>query len=300
MPSFEPLVTFQAEIPYPLSFNSFPIQIYQEPLLEDFKGFRLSRALNIAIGILGFLLASILLFRLKNTKIFKRDGLVKSLLESCIVVLSFFNALYSGTLSAVLIYDLVYMKMNHLLRPYSLGEVYSDAFMRLQESLQVYTLCVFSVRQLAWPCMYFHLYISYMFLMTTTGRRPVSGLQHNFFWAIFAVVMLSAISTTLETLSYKEYLPLEPLTIEVLLSLPCLCLVAFAYTGTAIALRGPTKGHVLGPMSPKFLHVRNVAILKLLAVLLAFILVWAFVIGNNLNAITEGESVAVDVSISTL
>lgn len=224
-----------------------------------------------------------------------QDGSVKSLLESCVIVLSFFNGIYSGLLSLLLIYDLVYLRRNNLMHSFGKGEAFSQEFNLLVQWVGTYSTYSFIVRQFAWPVMYMHVYIAYMFFVSSRGRKPITFLQKNFFWAIVGVLLISAITITLETMSYRNRLYLNPLTVEVLFSGMCVVYVVFAYVETCIILRRRmTSGSRGNRDTSNVVKARNSAIAKLLTILTCFIVVWVWVISNNIQYLEHGESVAVD------
>ncbi len=76
--------------------------------------------------------------------------------ESSIKILSFFNALYSGLLSYLLLYEMIFLKYNGLLRSFGQGEGFSDQYLLLLKWLETYSIAVFGVRQVAWTVMFWH------------------------------------------------------------------------------------------------------------------------------------------------
>lgn len=155
-------------------------------------------------------------------------------------------------------------------------------------------MAIFCVRQLAWPCIYWHAFISYAVLLTSRGTRPTSALQRSLPWTIAVVLLMAAISIILMTLSYVGLTGISPLLIEVILSAACLCFVMAAYVGPCFVLVRRTKGGVGGAYF-QVTRARNMAISKLIAVLSAFILVWAFMVVSGIQYLLDGDRFAVDV-----
>lgn len=133
-----------------------------------------------------------------------------------------------------------------------------------------------------------------MFLVTSQGKRPVSALQRGFPWAILVMLVATGVSTVLEALSYRHWFHINPLALEIILSSVCLCFVVFAYVGTCMVLTRRTWGTLtLGDDSSYIINTRNMAILKLLAILAAFILVWVWVVSNNVKYLINDEKTAI-------
>lgn len=213
---------------------------------------------------------------------FLKDGLIRSLLQASVLVLSFFNVVYSGALSVVLIYDLAYLRSHDLMRSFSIGEIFADGYATLLDWLQTYTTIIFSVRQLAWPCMFWHCYIAYIFLQTTRGKTPVSAIQRSFPYAILGVSLMTGLSVALEACSYKGLLPMKPLVTEIILSAICVSFVLCTYVATCTVLLRRTSYNAPDRVAntPYVTKTRNAILGKMLMVLAAFILVWTWVIAN--------------------
>lgn len=133
-----------------------------------------------------------------------------------------------------------------------------------------------------------------MFLVTSRGRRPVSTVQRTFLWGIAAILLITALTTTLEALSYtKRISSLNPMAVELLFSGACLCFVICCYTGTCVALIRRTWRTSAVENSPEIIKATNMAIAKLLVIVAVFILVWVWVVSNNIKYLIIGDSSAV-------
>lgn len=220
--------------------------------------------------------------------------MLKSLLDSCIIVLSFFNALYSGMLSVVLIWDLSCLQHNHLLRPWGKGEAFSEEYAMLLHWLCDYYKAIFAVRQLAWPVLYMHGYIAWVFFSITRGKRPLTAIQRGFPLAILGIISMAGLSSGLETYAYLTgYCP--HISVDVVFSSACLLFVVAAYVGTCVTILHRTKGNNETRASFHVIRARNRTIGKLLLILAVFILVWTWVVANAVRYHLSGETTAVDV-----
>lgn len=71
--NFNGAFLFANEIPYPLREDSFNVTMYHEPIMVEFPvTFLLSRSINIILAVVGFVLAGILLVRLRKDVLFRR------------------------------------------------------------------------------------------------------------------------------------------------------------------------------------------------------------------------------------
>lgn len=71
--NFNSLISFVAEVPFPLKPDSFPVKTYNEPVLVDFPpAFFFSRIFNIVLAVLGCFLASLLMFLLRKKQLFAK------------------------------------------------------------------------------------------------------------------------------------------------------------------------------------------------------------------------------------
>lgn len=78
---FQKPFAVEISLPYPLKYDSFPRNTLKEPVLVDFpKALITSKIANACLAVMGFVLASVILFRLRKTSLFRRDGSIKSLL----------------------------------------------------------------------------------------------------------------------------------------------------------------------------------------------------------------------------
>lgn len=203
------------------------------------------------------------------------------------MVLSLFNAVYSGVLSGVLLYDLLNLRKHHLMRSFSIGEAFSKEYGMLLSWLDTYTSIIFFVRQLAWPCMFWHVYVAYIFLAITRRTNPVSALQRKFPRILLCTLLGSGLCISLEICSYKEWLAFNPLILEVLVSSICLCVVVCIYMVTCIALLRHTSWNMPNLVNlPHVTNLRNQILVKLIVILAAFILVWSWVVGNTFQVST--------------
>lgn len=180
------------------------------------------------------------------------------------------------------------------MRSFSVGEIFADGYTTLRNWLQTYTSIIFSVRQLAWPCMFWHSYIAYIFFQTTRGKIPVSAMQRTFPYAIIGVLLVTGLAIALETCSYKGLLPMNPLASEVILSAICLSFVLCTYLATCTMLLRRTSWSASdrGKNAPYVLKARNVILAKMLMVLAVFILVWSWVVANSMKVGTLGGAVS--------
>lgn len=140
---------------------------------------------------------------------------------------------------------------------------------------------------------YQHGYIAYMFLVTSRGRKPVSSVQRTFSWGISAVLVITAVSITLETFSYTKRISLNPMAVEVIFSGACLCFVICCYAGTCLALVRRTWRALAVESSSEIIKAKNMAIAKLLVIVAVFILVWVWVVVNNIKYLINDDSSAV-------
>lgn len=132
-----------------------------------------------------------------------------------------------------------------------------------------------------------------MFLVTSKARLPVSTTQRTFSFGIAAVLAVSALSIALETFSYTNRISLNPIAVEMIFSGACLCFVVCCYAGTCLVLIRRTSGTPAMENSSNMIKATNLAIAKLLLVVAIFILVWVWVVSNNVKYLLGGDSSAV-------
>ncbi len=194
-------------------------------------------------------------------------------------------------------YGLAYLGRNHLI--HEIGESdggLGSAYSTLVDWTRLYDSATFAVRQLAWPLLFWHAYIAYVFLVSSRGFRAISSIQKLFPWAIVVVLFLTGISAALEVAAYIGILHINHLLLEVILTGVCLLFVLCAYIGACMALMHRTIWKSRGVTS---IHInnRNLAIAKLLSILAVFIGIWSWVQYNQLIYLINGDDYAVDVSI---
>lgn len=128
----------------------------------------------------------------------------------------------------------------------------------------------------------------------------MSILQRKFVWAILFVIGLVAVSSLFDTLAYCKVLKKikSSLYFEVVLSSVVLIFIICAYLGTCIILTRRTWTHIGGRAfhSAHMVKARNRAIAKLLVILLAFIIVWAYNISVGIKSLINDDGLAIDVS----
>lgn len=154
---------------------------------------------------------------------------------------------------------------------------------------------IFAVRQLAWPLIYLHVLIAYIFFAHTRGRIPISAFQRKLPQAIAILLLVTGASITFESLAFKGVLPCNPLFVEVVLVGLCVLFVGWAYLKTCIILAQRTRGQFVGRESSHVLKARNLTIAKLLIILISFILVWSLAVSNNIRFLSEKIFAAEDV-----
>lgn len=149
-----------------------------------------------------------------------------------------------------------------LLMNFGKGEFFTPQYREVVSWLDTYNSIVFVVRQFAWPIMYMHCYIAHMFFMISRWITPISTLQQKFKYGVLAVLLMTAISITLETLAHTGRLNIHPLTIEVTFSSVCLAFVVLAYGATCYTLARNNRGSSGLEHSAYVIKARNAAIAK--------------------------------------